>query len=115
MKFDCKESRSTVQSIQQQVAHSCKKKPKSFWNFIKSKTSSFSVIGDVKVAQRDNTNLIMKEDKEKAQAFVEHFSKIYTIENKVNFTALPSLLLPYSMPKVIFTKVEVNKQLCNLK
>jgi len=100
-----KESRSTVQSIQHKVADSCKKNPKSFWNFIRSKTSSHSVIGDVKIINSDNTSLIIKEDIEKAKAFADHFSKMYLIENNLNFTELPSLLPPNFMPEVVFTEV----------
>jgi len=110
-----KESRNTVQNIQKKVALSCKTNPKSFWNFIKSKGSVNSGLSDIKISQIDNTCLIIKEDQEKAEAFVEHFSKIFTIENNLNFTELPTILPPNSMPEVTFTEVEVHKQLSSLK
>ena len=85
------------------------KNTKSFWNIIRSKTSSSAVIGDVKVDQGDNTSLIIKEAKEKAQAFVDHFSKVYTTESNLNFIELPSLWPPNSMPEVIFAEADVKK------
>jgi hypothetical protein len=110
-----KESRNTVQNIQRKVADSSKSNPKSFWKFIKSKTSITSTIGDIKISDGGHTNLIIKEDQEKAQAFADHFSNLYTIESNSNFSQLPSILPLNTMPEVIFTVADVHQQLVKLK
>jgi len=110
-----KESRNILQNIQKKVAVSCKTNPKSFWKFIRSKSSVCSALGDLKISQSDNITVIIKEDQEKAQAFVEHFSKHFTLENNLNFSELPTILSPNSMPEVTFTEVDVHKQLSTLK
>jgi hypothetical protein len=48
-----KETRNQTQKLQREIALSCKHNPKKFWQFIKSKTSNFKCIGDLKVLRAD--------------------------------------------------------------
>ena len=110
-----KESRNTIQSIQRKVANSCKTNPKCFWKYVKSKTSYTSSIGDIKVVDGNNVSQIISDDLGKAQAFSDHFSQIYTIENDASFNILPIVMQPNSMPNVIFTESAVMQHLTKLK
>jgi len=75
-----KESRLTVQSIQRKVAVSCKNNSKSFWKYIKGKTSVHAGIGDIKVSGGNSADIVIKEDLAKAQAFANHFSNLYILK-----------------------------------
>ena len=110
-----KESRNTVKSIQRKVAVSCKKNPKSFWQYIKSKTSMSPVINDLRVYDSSNVLHLITDDQGKAEAFSDHFSKLYTIESDEPFTTLPCIMSKNSMGDIIFNEGDVMHQLAKLK
>ena len=110
-----KETRNTVQSIQRKVAESCKTNPKSFWQYIKSKTSALSVIGDLKICDGKKVIQVISDDLEKAEAFSDHFSKVYTVEVDDDFLKLPCVLPSNSMDNITFTDIDVMSQLNKLK
>ena len=107
-------SRQIIQKNQKAIAVSCKINPKKFWQHVRSKTSSCSGIGDIKVVEGNSTKTICA-DSEKVDAFSDYFSKIYTIESDVAFDTLPVILPLNSLPEIQFSKSEVLHKLDKLK
>ena len=79
-----KETRKLAQKVQYDIAKSCKQNPKLFWQYVKSKTSSPSGIGDL-VIQEDNNSRIISKDHDKAEQFSNFFASIYSIESNDQF------------------------------
>ena len=109
-----KESRMITQKFQTNIAKTCKSNPKKFWQHVRSKTSSSSGIGDIKVPDGNGFKII-SEDVEKAQVFSDYFSSIYTVESNVDFVRLPNVLLFNCMPRIVFQESDVAVKLSNLK
>ena len=109
-----KETRNLAQKIQSDIAKSCKHNPKIFWQYVKSKTSSFSGIGDIAV-QDGNVKRIISNDKDKVDLFSEFFSSIYSAEYNDVFIRLPSAMPPGSMQKIVITESIVAKKLSEIK
>jgi len=65
---------------QNEVARSTKTNPKKFWTYIKNKTSLKTTIGDVKT-RVDDKEVILSNDEDKASAFCNYFSSVYTIDD----------------------------------
>lgn len=109
-----KQSREASQKIQSDVAKTCKSNPKKFWQYVRSKTTTSSGMGDIRVMD-SNSFKIISNDSEKAEVFSEYFSKLYTVESDTNFVAL-SIVLPQTvMPPIIFYESQVADKLHKLK
>ena len=63
-----KESRTITKKFQTDVAKSCKSNPKKFWQHVRSKTTSSSGIGDIKVFDSGSSRTITS-DSEKTSDF----------------------------------------------
>jgi hypothetical protein len=103
-----KETRLVCQSKQLEIAKSCKKNPKKFWQFVKGKTSTVSGIGDLKKINGTDCTTV-KDDQEKAEMFSEFFYSIYTDEPLDYFDPLlprsvSSPMLPISVTELIVAK-----------
>ena len=109
-----KESRKITQTHQKDIALSCKKNQKKFWQHVRSKTVSPSGIGDMKIVE-GNAIKTISTDSEKAELFSDYFTKIYTIEPDVSYTQLPEVLSPNSLPPIVFSKSVVARKLKELK
>ena len=109
-----KETRNLSHKVQSDIAKSCKQNPKKFWQYVKSKTQSFSGIGDLRIKIRNNAVLV-DDDSEKAEQFSRYFSKIYTLESTDEFVKLPDRMPHNSMPKIIITEPKVAEKLSKLK
>jgi len=82
-----KESRKIAQKVQSDIAQCCRHNPKKFWQYINSKTSSKSGIGDI-VAQVGNSRMTLTTDLEKAEHFSKFFASVYSIEMNDHFNRL---------------------------
>jgi len=109
-----KESRAVVQRNQSVVAKACKNNPKKFWQYIKSKTTISSGIGDLIVQEGVSTKVI-SDDSAKAQLFAEFFASIYTIESENPFEMIPNVLSPNSMLQIEIDENVVANKLLKLK
>jgi hypothetical protein len=73
-----RESRKQIRLEQKLTAQSCKENPKKFWKFVNFKTTSRSTMGNIKQKNSLNGEVItITDDTEKAEAFVEFFSKVH--------------------------------------
>jgi len=109
-----KESRTITKKFQTDVAKSCKSNPKKFWQHVRSKTTSSSGIGDIKVFDSGSSRTITS-DSEKAQIFSEYFSKLYTVESDTILVKLSNVMPVDSMPRIEFSELDVAGKLSNLK
>ena len=74
-----KETRNIYKTEQNEIAKASKKNPKKFWNYVKSKTTTMSSIGDINCNLDGHDKFIIHDDK-KAAAFCDHFTNIFTKE-----------------------------------
>ena len=79
---------------QLEIAKSCKTNPKCFWKHVREKTGVRSGIPNLKI--KGGTETILCEDIDKANALVNQFSSVFTMEPGDEFTAfsLPDLARP---------------------
>ena len=75
-------TRSIHRAEQNEVAKSAKTNPEKFWAYIKNKSSLNTTIGDVKT-HVDDKEVIMSNDEDKASAFCNYFSSVFTIDDTV--------------------------------
>ena len=69
------------------VSEQCKQNPKKIWNYVKSKTSVRSGISDI-ILEQDGEKIQITDDYEKAQAYNDYFSSVFTTESQ---NALPEV------------------------
>ena len=74
-----KESRKLDKLHQLEIAKSCKNNPKCFWKHIRDKTGVRSGIPNLKI-KNSVTEITLCEDIDKANALVDHFSTVFTME-----------------------------------
>ena len=72
-----KQSRIVVKNVQLNIAKSSKENPKKFWQYVNSKTSSVTNIGNIKVTEGSNTRFVT-DDLEKAEVF-QVISPVYIL------------------------------------
>jgi len=78
------ETRKVIKHEQYDMSKQCKHNPKNFWNYVNSKFKSKQQIEDIKVQDEIyGQSTIISKDEDKAAAFGDFFSKIYTIEPAV--------------------------------
>ena len=75
-----RETREINKKIQGDIAKTCKQNPKKFWQFVNSKNKTSRSIGSITVTDSAGNVKIIESDLEKAEAFSNHFQKIFTIE-----------------------------------
>ena len=97
------------------MAKACKENPKKFWKHVKSKTGSFGGIGNITKTLDNNKMLKITDDAEKANAFVEYFSEVYTKEPLNNFDKLDLQHATNVMNDLVITTDTVHKKLLKLK
>jgi hypothetical protein len=70
---------------QEFVAKHCKENPKMFWSYVNSKRKISSKIGDIKAVDHKGKYQKITSDADKAEAFNEYFSSVYSIEGQEEF------------------------------
>ena len=90
------------------IASDIKENPKSFWKYVRTKTQTRSVIGDIK----DNHGQRVSNDKNKAEVMNNFFSSVFTVEDK--YLPKCDLLVDNSICDVVVTIDKVKKLLKSL-
>ena len=111
----CNETRTLVRNENIVVAKSCKDNKKKFWKHVKSKTCSFSGVGDIRVTLDNGDNVTITDDTDKSNAFVEYFSKVFTDEPVDVFQALDCRNVNHVMAELTITTDIVLQKLVKLK
>ena len=110
-----RETRKIMQNEQIVVAKACKENPKKFWQFVRSKSSSFSSIGNIKHTDNNGAETIITDDSEKSTAFADYFAKVYTRE-PTGISEAPKQVKPADdMNSIIFSKASIYTKLSKLK
>ena len=65
---------------QERISGDCKKNPKLFWQYINKRIKSKTNVSDLKWQTSQGNEMLAQDDKEKAAAFQEFFSSVYTTE-----------------------------------
>lgn len=110
-----KDSRIAIQKENVAVAKSCKENPKKFWKHVKSKSVTYSTIGNIKHIDSSGNTVSINDDAEKAEVFAEYFSKVFTYEPPDAFEKLNNFLLANAMEEIDVTEEIVYKKLFKLK
>ena len=77
-------SRTVEQVHQRNVARAAKNNPKKFWNFVRSKTTTQSTIGDLKTKNNEGELIKVVDDTAKATALSGYFSSVFTRERDLS-------------------------------
>jgi hypothetical protein len=108
------ETRKTARKEYDLIATTSKENPKKFWNHVNSKRKAAPSIGDLKNKLADGSVEVIRDDKDKAEAFSEYFASVYTDEGLGHFDKME--------PKdctdngtVTFHLHDIQKRLSNLK
>ena len=107
------ETRKIIRAEQNEIAKLSKNNPKKFWNYVKSKTKSFSSIGDLKYKNKNGKECIAKTNVDKSDAFCNYFSSVFTRENDDNFEKLESKQIN-EMTDIVFNVENIKLKLQNL-
>ena len=110
-----KESRKVVQGEQKMVAKACKENPKKFWQYVKSRTTTYNSLGNIKHLNSKGENILLTDDTEKSIAFAQHFAKIYTQEPLGNFLEPTQIMAVNTMPALVLTEKNIYEKLSKLK
>jgi hypothetical protein len=108
------ETRKAARKEYDLIATTSKENPKKFWNYVNSKRKAAPSIGDLKNKLADGSVEVIRDDKDKAEAFSEYFASVYTDEGLGHFDKME--------PKdctdngtVTFHLHDIQKRLSNLK
>ena len=74
-----REIRKIVRNEQHEVALQCKSNPKKFWNYINSKRTTKSAIGDLVTTDNYGNNVTVSGNEQKAEVLGSYFSGVFTI------------------------------------
>ncbi|KAK3753459.1 hypothetical protein RRG08_056351 [Elysia crispata] len=106
-----RECRKAKIRLEKTVAEQAKRNPKSFWSYVKAKTSTRSGIGDLK---RDD-GTIASTDKEKAQVFNDFFQSVFTEEPDGELPKAPQFPFNSPLTNIDFKTEDIRKLLTKLK
>ena len=87
--------------MEMMIAKEVSSNPKSFWNYVKSKTKVRTSIADI----RETGGCLVTEDGRKAEILNEFFKKAFTIEDKTSF---PQISHKYKL-NTTFREIEFDK------
>ena len=107
-------TRNIIKEEQLEIAKSCKNNPKKFWNYVKSKTKNQSCIGDIKFKNENDEVSVAKTDEDKADAFCNYFSSVFTRENKDVIENLNLNVQDTFMSDIVFDVENIKTKLKNL-
>jgi hypothetical protein len=106
-KKDCRRAKV---KLEETVASQAKRNPKSFWSYVKSKTSTRTGIGELQ--KEDGTRT--KNDKEKAQLLNNFFKSVFTQEPEGDLPDPPEYLFSTELTDIEITVDAVKKRLKQL-
>ena len=114
-------TRSLHKAEQNEVAKMAKTNPKKFWAYVKNKTSLKNNIGDIKTCI-NNKQVIVSDDAEKASAFSNYFSSVFTLEdsnisniNESDYNIhLHDVTIERTLNEIEFTEPDILKALGSL-
>ena len=106
-----RECRKAKIRLEKTVAEQAKRNPKSFWSYVKAKTSTRSGIGDLK---RDD-GTIASTDKEKAQVLNDFFQSVFTEEPDGELPKAPQFTFNSPLTNIDFKTEDIRKLLTKLK
>ena len=92
-----KQSRNSARNENVTIAKACKENPKAFWKHIKSKSNTFTGIGNIKILDGNGDSKVVSDDIEKSNAFIDYFAKIYTEEPLEAFDTLTERIVSTKM------------------
>jgi len=99
---------------QQQVAVTCKENPKNFWKYVNSKRKNKSNIGDLKTQDTSGNDIIVTEDKDRAEVLGKFFSSVFTQEAQLGMDNLQDRVVNYLNEQPVFTSQSILDKLSNL-
>jgi hypothetical protein len=105
------ECRKAKIKLEETVAAQAKNNPKSFWSYVKSKTSTRTGIDDL--LKEDGTRT--RNDKEKAQVLNDFFQSVFTTEQDGELPEAPTYTFDEELTDFDITEDSVKKQLKRLK
>ncbi|KAK3777007.1 hypothetical protein RRG08_008862 [Elysia crispata] len=106
-----RECRKAKIRLEKTVAEQAKRNPKSFWSYVKAKTSTRSGIGDLK---RDD-GTIASTDKEKVQVLNDFFQSVFTEEPDGELPKAPQFTFNSPLTNIYFKTEDIRKLLTKLK
>ena len=110
--------RSEIRKVSKQkgkeIARDCKRNPKKFWQYVKSKNKSPQVVGDLTV-KKNGISSIVTMDSEKCEYFSDYFASIYSVENPLPFEQLPPRAPRNQMTELVIDQETVYRKLDSLK
>ncbi|MFZ2540121.1 MAG: reverse transcriptase domain-containing protein [Oscillospiraceae bacterium] len=109
------ESRRLISQEQNNIAKLSKTNPKKFWQYIKSKSTSSTNIGDLKWVDKNGIERAAETDAEKASALEEFFSSVFTKEGEQDFENLQNKTVKEKMTELVLTKEMILLKLSKLK
>ena len=110
-----KETREINKTIQKDIAKTCKDNPKKFWQFVNSTVKTSRSIGNMTVKDPSGNLRIIEDDLEKAEAFSDHFQKIFTNEPALDLTEQIPLVATTGMEAITFSEEDIRNKLSKLK
>ena len=99
---------------QQQVAVTCKENPKKIWKYVNSKRKNKSNIGDLKTQDTSGNDIIVTEDKDRAEVLGKFFSSVFTQEAQLGMDNLQDRVVNYLNEQPVFTSQSILDKLSNL-
>ncbi|KAK3748663.1 hypothetical protein RRG08_000895 [Elysia crispata] len=105
-----KDCRQAKKRLEKTVAADCKKNPKAFWSYVKSKTTVRSGIGDLKKEDGTRTS----SDQEKAETLNSFFQSVFTCEDKDQMPDPPSCTYDHALEDIEILEDSVTKLLKSL-
>jgi hypothetical protein len=110
-----KETRKIATTFQSDIAHSCKKNPKKFWQFINSKSKTVRTIGNIIINDVSGNSNILENDLDKANAFNEYFINVCASVPSQAVDNLAQIMPNNSMDELLFSEDSVLSKLNKLK
>jgi len=110
-----RETRKINKKIQNDIAKTCKQNPKKFWQFVNSKNKSSRSIGSITVTDSSGISRKTENDLEKAEAFSDHFQKIFTKEPVFDLADQIPLVTTAGMEMITFSEENIYNRLAKLK
>jgi hypothetical protein len=110
-----KETRETNKNIQRDIAKACKDNPKKLWQFVNSKNKTSRSIGNISISDPLGKLRLIENDSEKAEAFWDHFQKVFTIEPVFDLLEELPQVATAGMPLIAFPEDDIRKKLSKLR
>ena len=105
------ELRKALRNYEKDIAKKAKKDPKAFYRYVNGKIKGRGVVPDI--TSSDGT--VITENLNKADAFNQFFSSVFTKENSANIPLMSDKLVNQPVVDISFTYDDVLKLLLNLK